>query len=67
MKNAKSYRRLRREISKKAVKVEPTVHIPEGVIPIIREELTHYAGDFACGRKKFVLNEMRRRMRNLKR
>lgn len=42
----------------KAAKTEPTVYIPEAVIPIIREELTHYARDFACGRKEFVLNEM---------
>lgn len=60
------YRR-RKKRAGKAAKTEPMVHIPETVIPIIREELTHYAKDFACGQKEFVLNEMRRRMRNLKR
>lgn len=67
MKSAKYYRHQRRKISKKNVEVEPTILIPDTFKPLIREELTHYAGDFACGRKEFALNEMRRRMRDLKR
>ena len=36
------YRRRKKRAGKDA-KTEPMVHIPETVIPIIREELTHYA------------------------
>lgn len=66
MKDTWKSRRMKKRI-RRAAKTEPTVYIPEAAIQIIREELTHYARDFACGRKEFVLNEMRRRMRNLKR
>lgn len=60
-------RQLRRKISKKGVKLELWELLPPELIPLFQKELTLHAGDYACGRKEFVLNEMRRRMRDMKR
>ena len=66
MKDTWKSRRMKKRI-RKAAKAEPMAHLPEAIKPIIREELTHYAKDFACGRKEFILNEMRRRAGERKR
>lgn len=60
-------RQLRRKISKKGVKLELWELLTPELIPLFQKELTLHAGDYACGRKEFEWNRMRRRAADIKR